>query len=212
MTDCQLFLLTPRLTLGEVEAFAPRFAAAAEACAAASALLRLAPGSDGDAKRIVAPLLEIAVRLEVALLVELDPRLAARLGVDGAHVAGVGPALVAALDSLHPERIVGVGGVKLRDDAMEAGEAGADYVMFGEPRPDGWTPPFEDTLERVGWWAEIFQTPCVGYASTFDEAEELAAAGADFVAIGDALWSALSLADAAQDLARRVAAASSTRE
>jgi len=212
MTDCRLFLLTPKLTLAEVGAFAPRFAAAAEACRAASALLRLAPGADSDAKRIVAPLLEIAVRLDVALLVELDPRMTARLGADGAHVTGAGAELADALESLHPERIVGVGGLKLRDDAMEAGEAGADYVMFGEPRPDGWTPPFEDTLERIGWWAEIFQTPCVGYAANFDDAEELAGAGADFVAIGDALWSAASLEDAARDVARRVAVASADRE
>jgi thiamine-phosphate pyrophosphorylase len=212
MTDCRLFLFTPKLTLAEVGAFAPRFAIAAEASQAASALLRIAPGAESDVKRIAAPLLEIAVRLEVALLVELDPRLAARLGVDGAHVAGVGPDFTQALDSLHPERIVGVGGLKLRDDAMEAGEAGADYVMFGEPRRDGFTPPVEDTLERVGWWAEIFQTPCVAYAASFDDAEELAAAGADFVAIGDALWSAPSLEDAARDLARRVAVASSPRQ
>jgi thiamine-phosphate pyrophosphorylase len=211
MTNCRLFLFTPKLTLAEVAAFAPRFAAASEAGQAASALLRLAPGADSDAKRIAAPLLEIAARLDVALLVETDPRIAARLGADGAHVSGVGVELTNALDSLHPERIVGVGGLKLRDEAMEAGEAGADYVMFGEPRRDGWTPPFENTLERVGWWAEIFQTPCVGYAASFDDAEELAEAGADFVAIGDALWAAPALEDAARDLARRVAVASAGR-
>jgi len=212
MTDCRLFLLTPRLTLAEVGAFAPRFAAAAEATRAASALVRLAPGADGDAKGILAPLLPIAVRLDVALMVELDPRLVARIGADGTHFTGAGPGLADALNSLHPERIVGVGGLKLRGEAMEAGEAGADYIMFGEPRRDGWTPPFEDTLERIGWWAEIFQTPCVGYAATLDEAEELAAAGADFVAIGDALWSAPVLEDAARDVARRIAVASAGRE
>ena len=210
MTDCRLFLLTPKLTLAEVAAFAPRFAAAAEGGRAASALVRLAPGAESDAKRILAPLIDIAVLRDVALLVELDPRLAARLGADGAHVSAAAD-LKAALDSLHPERIVGIGGLKLRDDAMAAGEAGADYVMFGEPRRDGWTPPFEDTLERVGWWAEIFQTPCVGYAATFDDAEELAAAGADFVAVGDALWSAPALEVAARDLTRRLAVASAGR-
>ena len=211
MTACRLFLLTPKLTLAEVAAFAPRFAAAAAATEAASALVRLAAGAESDAKRILAPLLEIAVRQDVALLVEVDPRLAARLGADGALVSGAGAELTSALDSLHPERIVGVGGLKLRDEAMEAGEAGADYIMFGEPRRDGWTPPFEDTLERVSWWAEIFQTPCVGYAATLENAEELAAVGADFVAIGDALWTAPVLEDAAKDLMRRLAAASAGR-
>ena len=68
---------------------------------------------------------------------------------------------------------------------MNAGEAGADYVMFGEPRRDGFTPPAEETIERVGWWAEIFEPPCVGYAAALDDMwAAIAAAGADFVALG----------------------------
>ena len=116
-----------------------------------------------------------------------------------------------ALASLHPERIVGAGELRLRDDAMSAGEAGADYVMFGEPRPDGYTPPFEETLARVDWWAEIFQTPCVGFAGTLEQAETLASAGADFVALGDAIWRAPSPEAAAADATRRIAAAARAR-
>ena len=76
---------------------------------------------------------------------------------------------------------------------MTAGEVGADYVMFGEPRRDGCVPPLAETLERVAWWAEIFVTPCVAYAARLDDAAALAAAGADFVALGDAVWSAASV-------------------
>ena len=89
---------------------------------------------------------------------------------------------------------------------MAAGEAGADYVMFGEPHRDGWTPPLAETAERVAWWAEIFETPCVAYAARLDDVATLAAAGADFVALGDALWSAPSLEQAiaaAEDAARQ---------
>jgi thiamine-phosphate pyrophosphorylase len=71
---------------------------------------------------------------------------------------------------------------------MLAGEAGADYVMFGEPDRDGRRPGFEAVLERVTWWAETLTIPCVGYAASLDEVEALAQAGADFVAIGEALW------------------------
>ena len=66
------------------------------------------------------------------------------MGVDGAHVTGAGEALAEALASLHPERIVGAGGLRSRDDAMTAGEVGADYVMFGEPRRDGFVPPLAE--------------------------------------------------------------------
>jgi thiamine-phosphate pyrophosphorylase len=68
--------------------------------------------------------------------------------------------------------------------------------MFGEPRRDGWTPPLDETVERVAWWAEIFETPCVAYAARLDDVATLAAAGADFVALGDAVWSATSVEQA----------------
>lgn len=208
MTDvCRLYLITPPLALDALPSFAPLFAKTVTAGAVASALVRLAPGAEGDAKRILAPLVDVAAKADVALVVENDPRLAARAGADGAHVVGVGRALAEALESLHPERIVGAGNLRLRDEAMAAGEAGADYVMFGEPRKDGWTPPFEETLERTDWWADIFETPCVAYAATLDEAERLAAAGADFVALGDAIWQASDPEAAAAAARTRIAAA-----
>ncbi len=188
MTKVRLYLITPLLQLSEVEAFAPRFAAALSAGDVASTLVRLAPGAEGDARRIVARLLEATMPLDVALLVENDARLAARVAADGVHVAA--DAVAEAVASLRSERIVGAGGLRLRDDAMAAGEAGADYVMFGEPDRDGTLVAFEETLERIGWWAEIFQMPCVGYAASLDEAEALTAAGADFVALGELVWDA----------------------
>ena len=192
MSDSRLYLITPALAAPDLAALGPRFAAALAAGDVASVLARLAPGA--DAKRIVPPLLEIAAAHDVALLVEGDARLAVRLGADGVHVgaAEVGEAV----ESLKGERIVGAGALKLRDDAMEAGEAGADYVMFGEPNERGFAPPLEATLERVSWWAEIFEAPCVGYAAALADVAALAAAGADFVALGAAVWDAPDPAEA----------------
>jgi len=208
--SCRLYLVTPPLAVADLAAFAPRFAAALAAGDVASALVRVAPEAQGDAKRIAERMIEAAAGFDAAILIEGEPRLAARVGADGAHVTGVGDRLSDALASLHPERIVGVGALRGRDDAMTAGEAGADYVMFGEPRRDGWAPPLAETAERVGWWAEIFQIPCVAYAARLDDVAALAAAGADFVALGEALWSApsaeLAIA-AAEDAARKAAAA-----
>ena len=62
--------------------------------------------------------------------------------------------------------------------------------MFGEPRADGYVPPLEQTLERCQWWAGVFQIPCVGYAAKLEEMPAIAATGVEFVALGDALWSA----------------------
>jgi thiamine-phosphate pyrophosphorylase len=71
---------------------------------------------------------------------------------------------------------------------MVASESGVDYVMFGEPGENGKRPGFSAVVERVSWWAEIFQLPCVAFAGELDEVEKLSEAHADFVALGDALW------------------------
>ena len=73
-------------------------------------------------------------------------------------------------------------------DAMAAAEAGADYVMFGEPDAAGHHPSRDAVIDRVAWWAELFEIPCVGYATALDDIDALVAAGADFVAVGDALF------------------------
>jgi len=202
----QIYLLTPLLREADLSDFASTLASVLDGGEVACVLARLAPGAEGDAKKIVTRLTEIAANAGAAMLVDNDPRLAARVGADGAHMtsdAGLGEALA----SLKPERIVGAGLLRTRDEAMNAGEAGADYVMFGEPRRDGFTPPAEETLERVEWWAEIFEPPCVGYAASLEDVAPLAEAGADFVALGDAIWSAPApveaLAQARAILARR---------
>jgi thiamine-phosphate pyrophosphorylase len=89
---------------------------------------------------------------------------------------------------LKGERALGVGGLRSKDDAMSAGEAGADYLLFGEPRRDGSLPDLASVIERASWWAEIFEPPCVVYAPRLEDVPALAATGAEFVALGEAVW------------------------
>jgi thiamine-phosphate pyrophosphorylase len=201
---CSLYLVSPRLSAADAGPFAKTFAEALAAAPIASALVRLAAGAEGEAKRIVAPLLGLAVAADCALILENDARLAARLGADGVHVAGAGEALDLALGSLKRERIVGAGALRTRDDAMTAGEKGADYVMFGEPSGGARAMALDLLLERVAWWAEIFETPCVAYAETIEAAERLARAGADFVALEGAIWGAASAAPAVREAQLRL--------
>jgi thiamine-phosphate pyrophosphorylase len=86
---------------------------------------------------------------------------------------------------MKPDRIAGVGGLSSRHDAMLAGESGVDYVMFGglDSEDDS-----AAIVERTAWWAEIFTLPCIAYARTLDDVAPLAAAGADFIALDDAVW------------------------
>jgi thiamine-phosphate pyrophosphorylase len=204
---CSLYLITPLLQAADAKAFAKVFAEVLDAAAIACALVRFASVSQGDAKEIVAPILRVALAADCALLIENDARLAARLGADGVHVAGASADLEAAIESLKPERIVGAGSLRTRDEAMAAGEMGVDYVMFGEPRNDAAKMAPQSLAERVGWWAEIFETPCVAYADTIAAAGELADAGADFVALGEAIWGRPSPSEAAREAQALVAGA-----
>ena len=122
-----------------------------------------------------------------ALLVDGRPDIVARAGADGAHLSGPG-ALKAAVRMLKSNYIAGAGGLRSRHDAMVAAEAGADYVMFGEPDASGHHPSREAVIDRVAWWAEVFEIPCVAYASALDGIDALVSTGADFVAVGDALF------------------------
>jgi thiamine-phosphate pyrophosphorylase len=127
--------------------------------------------------------------------------LAVRGGADGVHTEA-GPAEARALRERLKDRIVGAGNIRSRHDAMEFGEAGVDYVMFGEPRPDGSVPHLDAVIERAAWWAEIFETPCVAYAPSLAAVSDLVRTGAEFIGLGEAVWSNSDGPQAAIEVAR----------
>jgi len=178
----RLYVVTPLVT--DPAAIAEALAAMVEAADIAAVLLRLADDSEGALTKRVKALAPVVQKNGAALLLDGHPEIVGRGGADGAHLAGI-DAFQAAVTTLKPERIAGVGGLSTRHDAMLAAEAGADYVMFGGPDPAGHAPDFEWTHDRVQWWSELFETPCVGIATTLDEVAALVAVGADFVAIGE---------------------------
>ncbi|WP_353187168.1 thiamine phosphate synthase [Bosea sp. (in: a-proteobacteria)] len=178
----RLMLVTPPVE--DADAMAFRLMQAMAGGDVAAILLRLAPGDDRSRIERVKRLAGPVQANNVALVVEDTPLVAARGGADGVHLTG-GPAAIAeARSSLKSERIIGAGGLRARHDAMDVGEAGVDYVLFGEPRPDGSVPPLPAVIERAGWWAEIFETPCVAYAPDAAAIEPLVETGAEFVALG----------------------------
>ena len=209
-SPARLYLVSPRL--GEAESFAGPLEAALDAADIACVLLDLRGADPGTAKKIAQTLAPLAQQRDAALLIEGDPRLVARSGADGVHLGvsgdGLEDAIAGAVESLKPDRIVGCGALKSRHDAMTAGEADGDYVMFGEPAADGWTPPFEATLEKTAWWSEVFNVPCVAFAASLANVGPLAEAGADFVALGAAIWDdPRGPASAARDAAAALSAA-----
>ena len=153
----------------------------------AAVLLRLKPTDQRTMISRVKTLAPVIQDGGAALLLDGHVELVARAGADGAHLTGI-EAMEDAMPTLRPDRIAGVGGLATRHDSMAAGEAGADYVLFGEPDAKGQRPSVEAIAERLQWWAELFEPPCVGFAASREEAHEFAAAGADFVLVGDFIW------------------------
>lgn len=202
----QFYLITP--PIDDALAFRAMLEPVLKTGAINVLLARFAAANDTELKGPAQALRAFVQEAGAAMLIDLpaDARLVARLGLDGAHVVAPGPKLGEALEALKPDRIVGIGGLKARHDAMEAGEMDIDYVMFGEPRPDGSLPPLSQTLERAEWWATIFNVPCVAYAPDLDAVTALAGTGTEFIALGAWVFEAPDPAETVAE-ARRLAKA-----
>jgi thiamine-phosphate pyrophosphorylase len=175
----RLYLATP--ALDAVADFAPLLTRALAAGDVASLLIRFTLDDPRSREAIVKTLAPLAQERGVAVLVDGDVSVALRAGADGAHLHGVDDDLLAAVKKLSPRYIVGAGDLATRDDAMRAGEAGVDYVLLAPHDP-------AQLPDRVGWWSELFNTPCVARAETLADVAPLARAGADFIMIDHAVW------------------------
>lgn len=199
----RLYLVTP--VIEDAAAFAGALGEAIASADVAAVLLRLKPAGERELINRIKTLATVVQAKDVALVLDGQTEMAARAGADGAQLMGV-EEFIGAVDSLKPARIAGCGGLASRDDAMAAGERGADYVMFGEPESNGRRPSFEAIVERIEWWAELFTIPCVGFAAGPQEVGPLVAAGADFIAAGDSVWNdPRGAAAAVAEIARRIA-------
>lgn len=158
----------------------------------ACVLAPLTARDEGTAKKIVKALIDVTEPLGVALLIDA-PSLVMRAGADGAHLRVTADTLEKlvpdAIKTLKKEdRILGIGGLRAKHDAMIAGEYDVDYVSFGDPAPDGYVPPIDQIAERAGWWAEIFNVPCVAHAANIADVATLTKVGADFISLREAIW------------------------
>jgi thiamine-phosphate pyrophosphorylase len=187
----RLYLATPALDdPARLTADLPAVLAAADV---AAVLVRLKPADPRTMVSRVKALAPIIQGSGAALLLDGEAlgnqfELVARSGADGAHLTGIA-ALEEAMPALKPDRIVGAGGLPTRHESMSAGERGADYVLFGETDAQGIRPSSEAVAERLGWWAELFEPPCVAYAASREQARDFVAAGADFILVDDLVWS-----------------------
>lgn len=190
----RLALIGPHgLDASGVEALAAALSPALAAGDVAAVILRLAVTDERGLTNSVKRVAPVAQATGAALVPACAgyagdlASVAARGGADGIHVDRARD-LPALRGRLRDGRILGAGGLETRHAAMDAGEAGVDYVMFGGLYPDGAAPDPEAVLARAAWWAEIFETPCIAVASAEAEAVALAATGAEFVGLESGIW------------------------
>lgn len=185
--SCQLYLISP-LDVGG--AFPDRLARALDAGPVAAFQFRVKDVAEHEAARLAEPLLRICADREVAFIVNDSIALAKRLGADGVHLGQQDGSVADARARLGKAAQIGVTCHDSRHLAMEAGEAGADYVAFGAFFPSS----TKDTKhvaepELLSWWARLFELPCVAIGGiTATNCGPLVAAGADFLAVSNAVW------------------------
>jgi thiamine-phosphate pyrophosphorylase len=186
-TTCQLYLISPLDVGGD---FPDRIDAALSAAPVAAFQFRVKGLDQHEAARLAAPLQAICAAKDVAFIVNDDMALAKRLKADGVHLGQGDGDPKEARSLLGPGAQIGVTCHASRHLAMEAGEAGADYVAFGAFFPTT-TKEVEHRAdpEILTWWQGLFELPCVAIGGiTPDNAKLLVDAGADFLAVSGAVW------------------------
>jgi thiamine-phosphate pyrophosphorylase len=188
--DCRLYLITPA-QIPDLPAFLKALEQALAAGDVAALQVRLKDVSDAEIERVVGAVLPIAHAREVAVILNDRPDLAARLDCDGVHVGQDDAPCAEARRIMGPRAMVGVTCHDSRHLAMEAAEAGADYVAFGALFPT--TTKAAATacdLDTLTIWQETMQTPCVAIGGlTPENCGPVVEAGADFIAVSSAVWS-----------------------
>lgn len=185
---CRLYLITPPQF--ELRSFAEALRQALGAGDVASLQLRLKGVSDDEIRRAAETLMPIAQARDVAFIVNDRPDLAAELGADGVHIGQEDASYAEARAMVGPNRIVGVTAHDSRHLAIEAAEAGADYVAFGAffPTTTKEAKAHAD-IELLRWWSELMVVPVVAIGGiTVLNARPLIEAGADFLAVSAGVW------------------------
>ncbi len=184
---CQLYLISP-LDVGG--AFPDRLARALDAGPVAAFQFRVKDVAEHDAARLAEPLQRLCADRETAFIINDSIGLAKRLGADGVHLGQDDGSVADARARLGKAAQIGVTCHASRHLAMEAGEAGADYVAFGAFFPSSTkdTKHVADT-DLLSWWSRLFELPCVAIGGiTAQNCAPLVRSGADFLAVSHAVW------------------------
>lgn len=184
---CRIVLIAPLDE--ELASFRPRLVEAIAGGDVASLIIPSRGEDDAGFQAFAEALVAVAQPAGIAVVIAQDTQVAGRVGADGIHLDGNRAALDEAVERFQPKLIVGAGGARTREDALELGEARPDYMFFGKFGFDNKPEPHSRNLSLGEWWAEMIQIPCIVMAgSDIESVATVAATGAEFVALSSAVF------------------------
>ncbi len=180
---CRIVLIAPK------DAPAERIAAAFEGGDVASLILPENGMDEASFQAFAEQIVPLAQAAGIAVVIAGDSRIAGRVQADGIHVEVSKGELAETIEHFQGKMMVGAGGAKTRDDALELGEARPDYIFFGRFGYDNKPEPHPRNLSLGQWWADMIQIPCIVMAgSEIASVETVAVTGAEFVALSSAVF------------------------
>ena len=180
---CRIVLIPPAGTAAE------RVVAAFASGDIASLILPQDDRDEATFQAYAEKIVPAAQAVGIAVVIAGDSRIAGRVKADGLHVEASKAELADAVERLQERMMVGTGGAKTRDDALELGEVRPDYIFFGRFGYDNKPEPHPRNLSLGQWWAEMIEIPCIVMAgSDIGSVEAVAATGAEFVALSAAIF------------------------
>jgi thiamine-phosphate pyrophosphorylase len=180
---CRIVLIAPPALKAD------RLAEALQGGDVASLILPQGDIDEAAFQAMAEKLVPLAQKAGAAAIIAGDSRIAGRVHADGIHIEGSRPDLADAIGRLQDKMMVGTGGVKTRDDALDLGEERPDYMFFGRFGFDTTPEPHKRNLALGAWWAEMIAVPCIVLGGNdVASVEQVAQTGAEFVALSAAVF------------------------
>ncbi|RWA70180.1 MAG: thiamine phosphate synthase [Mesorhizobium sp.] len=180
---CRIVLIAPPLATAE------HICAAFDGGDVASLILPANGMDDATFQAFAEKIVPVAQAAGIAVIIAGDSRIAGRVHADGIHVEANRKELAETIERLADKMMVGAGGAKTRDEALELGEERPDYMFFGRFGYDNKPEPHPRNLSLGEWWAQMIQIPCIVMAGfELASVETVAATGAEFVALSSAIF------------------------
>ena len=187
MEPSQIYLITPRHI--DLDSFPEQLAEAMEGGPIAALLIDCDEKQDSALQKIVQILTPMAQKKDIAVLLRGDSRIAGRCKCDGLHLDGTIEELTSAIEDVSDNFMLGAQGGNKRHIAMEIGESGIDYIMFGRLEAPATGMIHDKAFDMADWWSSLFEVPAVVIGGTdLEECTRIGEAGIEFIALREAIW------------------------